>query len=129
MNAPIYLVVCYVLVLIFISLFFVKKAVNSFEEYSLAGRSLSFVYIFLSYLGTWLSGGVILGLAASAFKWGFYQYWIIGAAYCFGFWASRLAILFTGLLAFSSCILIYDIFSLYISGAFLSGSIIVLPYL
>jgi SSS family solute:Na+ symporter len=85
MNAPIYLVVCYVLVLIFISLFFVKKAVNSFEEYSLAGRSLSFVYIFLSYLGTWLSGGVILGLAASAFKWGFYQYWIIGAAYCFGF--------------------------------------------
>lgn len=85
MNVPIYLVVGYVFALIFISLFFAKKTVNSFEEYSLAGRSLGFVYIFLTYFGTWISGGVILGLAASAFKWGLYQYWIIGVAYCFGF--------------------------------------------
>lgn len=79
------IVVLYVMALILISLFFVKKVINSYEEYSLAGRSLGFVYIFFNFFGTWISIGAILGLAGNAFKWGLSQYWIIGVAYSLGF--------------------------------------------
>jgi len=85
MNLQAYLVIIYIITIVSISSFFIKKVINSYEEYSLAGRSLGPVYIFLTYFGTWISGGIIIGLADSSFKWGLYQYWIIAVSYCFGF--------------------------------------------
>ena len=34
--------------------FLIKKALNSYEDYSLCGRRLSPLYIILTYLGTWI---------------------------------------------------------------------------
>lgn len=81
----IYGVLVYVVVLFIISAFFVKKALNSFEEYSLCGRSLSATYIMFTYLGTWIGGGTIIGLASSSYLSGVGQYWILAIPYVTGY--------------------------------------------
>lgn len=74
----------YVLVILFISGFFVRKSIKSYEEYTVAGRSLGFFFIFFTYFSTWISGAVIIGLATMAFEWGIYQYWFIAVTYIMG---------------------------------------------
>lgn len=68
-----------------ISLYFIRRAVQSFDDYSVASKSLGIIYTFFSYFSTWISGAIIIGLAGSSFKWGLYQYWIIAVSYCIGF--------------------------------------------
>ena len=80
-----YGVVFYIVILFMLSAFFVKKALNSFEEYSLCGRSLSALFIVFTYLGTWIGGGTIIGLSSSSYLSGVGQYWILGIPYITGF--------------------------------------------
>jgi SSS family solute:Na+ symporter len=80
-----YGVLLYIVTLFVVSAFFVKKALNSFEEYSLCGRSLSALFIVFTYLGTWIGGGTIIGLSSSTYLSGVSQYWILGIPYITGF--------------------------------------------
>lgn len=72
-----YFVIAYIVVLFLLSAFLIKKALNSFEEYSYCGRSLSIGFIFFTYLGTWIGGGTIVGLVGRSYDFGASQYWII----------------------------------------------------
>jgi len=81
----IYGIAAYIIALFVLSAFFVKKALNSFEEYSLCGRSLSFVYIAFTYMGTWIGGGTIIGLSSSAYENGVGQYWVFAVPYLTGY--------------------------------------------
>jgi solute:Na+ symporter, SSS family len=70
--------------LIAISTFFIKKSVSSYEEYTIASKSLGFCFTFFTFFSTWISGATILGLATISFEWGLYQYWFIGVTYIMG---------------------------------------------
>ncbi len=82
-----YGVLIYIAILFLLSAFFVRKALNSYEEYSLCGRKLTPVYIVFTYLGTWIGGGTIIGLSSSSYLSGVSQYWILAVPYitCFAF--------------------------------------------
>lgn len=82
-----YGVLIYIAVLFLLSAFFVRKALNSYEEYTLCGRKLTPVYIIFTYLGTWIGGGTIIGLSSSSYLSGVSQYWILAVPYltCFLF--------------------------------------------
>lgn len=77
--------ILYVVAIFFISLFLVKKAINSYEDYSLCGRSLTAVYIFMTYLGTWIGGGTIIGLASWSYLSGVSKYWVLSIPCIVGF--------------------------------------------
>ncbi len=81
----IYALIVYVLILFVLSAFFTKKSLNSYEEYSLCGRSLTITYIFMTYLGTWIGGGTIIGLSSWTYLSGVGKYWVISAPYFLGF--------------------------------------------
>ena len=72
-----YFVIAYIIILFLLSAFLIKKALNSFEEYSYCGRSLSIVFVLFTYLGTWIGGGTIIGLVGRSYDFGASQYWII----------------------------------------------------
>jgi solute:Na+ symporter, SSS family len=74
----------YAFVVIIISFFFIKKSIRSYEEYTLANRSLGYFFMFFTYFSTWISGATIIGLATVAFEWGMYQYWFIAVTYIMG---------------------------------------------
>lgn len=77
MATYLYGVIIYIIILLVISGFCIKKALNSFEEYSYCGRSLAIHYIMLTFLGTWIGGGTIVGLIARGYAFGANQYWVI----------------------------------------------------
>ena len=83
----VYGVLAYIIILFLLSAFFVKKALNFYEDYSLCGRKLTPIYIIFSYLGTWIGGGTIIGLSSSSYLSGVSQYWILAVPYvtCFLF--------------------------------------------
>ena len=83
----VYGVLVYIVILFLLSAFLIKKALNSYEDYSLCGRRLSPLYIILTYLGTWIGGGTIIGLSSSSYLSGVSQYWILAVPYvtCFAF--------------------------------------------
>lgn len=56
----------------------------SYEEYTIASKSLGFIFTFFTYFSTWISGATILGLATISFEWGLYQYWFIAVTYIMG---------------------------------------------
>ncbi len=58
--------------------FFTSKALVSYSEYSYCGRSLTIVLFFFTYLGTWIGGGTIVGLAEKSYINGASQYWMFG---------------------------------------------------
>lgn len=72
-----YVVVLYILILFILSAFVIKKALNSYEEYSYCGRSLSIAFVLFTYFGTWIGGGTIVGLVGKSYEFGANQYWII----------------------------------------------------
>lgn len=74
----------YAFIVIIISAFFIKKSIRSYEEYTLANRSLGYFFMFFTYFSTWISGATIIGLATVAFEWGMYQYWFIAVTYIMG---------------------------------------------
>lgn len=82
-----YGVLVYIVILFLLSAFFIRKALNSYEDYSLCGRKLTPVYIVFTYLGTWIGGGTIIGLSSSSYLSGVSQYWILAVPYitCFAF--------------------------------------------
>ena len=84
--------VLYVLALFGISIFFARKAVISYEEYNLCGRSLSFVYAVMTYFGTWVGGGTIIGLVGLSYLSGLGNYWIMSIPYIVGFFFALLFI-------------------------------------
>lgn len=77
----------YILILFLLSAFFVKRALNSYEEYILCGRSLTIGYIIFTYLGTWVGGGTIIGLAGLSYEQGARSYWLfaVPTIVCFFF--------------------------------------------
>ncbi len=77
-------IAAYVFAVIFISGIFVRKSIRSYEEYTVASRSLGFFFTFFTYFSTWVSGAVLIGLATMAFEWGIYQYWFIAVTYIMG---------------------------------------------
>lgn len=76
-----YGVLLYVVILILLSAFFIRKALHSYEEYSYCGRSLTIGFIFFSYLATWVGGGTIIGLVGKTYQEGAGQYWIIAISF------------------------------------------------
>lgn len=88
----IYALIVYVIILFVLSAFFTKKSINSYEEYSLCGRTLTITYIFLTYLGTWIGGGTIIGLSSWTYLNGVNKYWVISAPYFMGFFFALLFI-------------------------------------
>lgn len=78
MLAAIYVVGAYVVILFVLSAFVIEKALHSYEEYSYCGRSLSIVFILMTYFSTWIGGGTIVGLVERSYEFGASQYWIIG---------------------------------------------------
>ena len=66
--------------LFLLSAFFVKRALNSYEEYTLCGRNLTIGYIIFTYLGTWVGGGTIIGLAGRAYDHGAVSYWVFASS-------------------------------------------------
>lgn len=77
-------ILIYVIVIILISIFFIRKSVESYGEYAVANKSLGFFFTFFTFFSTWISGATILGLATITFKWGVYQYWFIAITYLVG---------------------------------------------
>lgn len=75
----------YIIVIFLLSAFFVKRALNSYMEYSFCGRSLTFFFVFFTYLGTWIGGGTIIGLAEKSYMNGANQYWMFGISCLAGF--------------------------------------------
>ncbi len=53
-----------------------KRALHSYEEYILCGRALTVGYIIFTYLGTWVGGGTIIGLAGISYLNGASSYWL-----------------------------------------------------
>ncbi len=84
--------VLYILALFSISIFFARKAVSSYEEYNLCGRSLSFAYVVMTYFGTWVGGGTIIGLVGLSYLSGISKYWIMSIPYIVGFFFAFLFI-------------------------------------
>jgi len=75
----------YILAIFIISLYFVKKAVYSYEEYSLCGRSLTYFYMVITYLSTWIGGGSIIALVTLSYLSGVSQYWLVSMPCLIGF--------------------------------------------
>lgn len=82
MYLSLYWVAIYIIILFALSIFVVKKALDSFSQYAYCGRSLSIGYIMMTYLGTWIGGGTIIGLVSSSYESGASQYWVIALS-CF----------------------------------------------
>lgn len=76
-----YGVILYVIILFILSAFCIKKALNSYEEYSHCGRSLTIGFIIFTYLATWIGGGTIVGLVGKTYGAGAGQYWIIAISF------------------------------------------------
>ncbi|WP_027399152.1 sodium:solute symporter family protein [Anaerovorax odorimutans] len=76
-----YGVILYVIILFLLSAFCIKKVLNSYEEYSHCGRSLSISFIIFTYLATWIGGGTIVGLVGKTYGGGAGQYWIIAISF------------------------------------------------
>lgn len=78
MLESVFIVGIYVVILFILSIFAIEKAINSYEEYGYCGRALSIAFIIISYFGTWIGGGTIVGLVARSYQFGANQYWVIG---------------------------------------------------
>jgi SSS family solute:Na+ symporter len=89
-GVTVYGVFAYVALLFLLSGVFLRKVINSFEEYSLCGRSLTIFFIFSTYLGTWIGGGTIIGLSSWAYSSGVSRYWVFSVPYFFGFFFALL---------------------------------------
>ncbi len=76
-----YGVIAYVIILFVLSAFFIKKALNSYEEYSYCGRSLTIGFVIFTYMATWIGGGTIIGLVGKTYQGGAGQYWLIGISF------------------------------------------------
>lgn len=78
--------ICIYIVAIFLmSAYFVRRALTSYMEYCFCGRSLTITFIIFTYLGTWIGGGTIVGLAGKAYSSGASQYWIFSISCLAGF--------------------------------------------
>ncbi|HPO05026.1 MAG TPA: sodium:solute symporter family protein [Bacillota bacterium] len=84
--------ILYTGILFGLSAFFVKRALNSYEEYTLCGRTLTIWYVILTYMGTWIGGGTIIGLAGSSYMNGVGQYWIFASSCVAGYFFAMLFI-------------------------------------
>ncbi len=82
----------YIGILFVLSAFFVRRALNSYEEYTLCGRTLTIWYVILTYMGTWIGGGTIIGLAGSSYMNGVGQYWIFASSCIAGYFFAILFI-------------------------------------
>jgi solute:Na+ symporter, SSS family len=74
----------YVAILFVLSAFFVKRALASYLEYNFCGRNLSLAFVIFTYLGTWIGGGTIIGLAGQSYRSGMNQYWLFGISCLMG---------------------------------------------
>lgn len=74
----------YVAMLFVLSAFFVKRALASYLEYNFCGRNLSMAFVVFTYLGTWIGGGTIIGLAGKSYQSGMNQYWLFGISCLMG---------------------------------------------
>lgn len=83
-NIPFLTIIIYVAIVISISVFFTRKSISSYKEYTIANTSLGFFFTFFTYFSTWISGATIIGLATMSFKWGLHQYWFLAVTYIMG---------------------------------------------
>lgn len=84
--------VLYAIILFSLSAFFIRRALNSYEEYTLCGRALTIWYVILTYMGTWVGGGTIIGLAGSSYMNGVGQYWVFASSCVAGYFFALLFI-------------------------------------
>lgn len=70
--------VIYVVSLFVLSGYFVKRVLNSYMEYNFCGRNLTLAFVVFTYMGTWIGGGTIIGLAGRSYLNGVNQYWLFG---------------------------------------------------
>jgi SSS family solute:Na+ symporter len=74
----------YVVVVLLMSALFLRKAVSSYREYTLANKSMGFLLTVFTFFSTWVNGATLIGLATMSFRWGISQYWIIAITYIMG---------------------------------------------
>lgn len=84
---PITMVVitAYIIILFLLSAYFVKRALISYEEYAFCGRQLTLFFIILTYFGTWIGGGTIIGVIGGAYAGDTDPYWIFAMSCFFGY--------------------------------------------
>lgn len=83
--ASVLFICVYITAIFILSAYFVKRALTSYMEYCFCGRSLTTTFIIFTYLGTWIGGGTIIGLAGRAYLNGASQYWIFSISCLAGF--------------------------------------------
>lgn len=84
-SISILILLSYIFILFILSAYFVKRALISYEEYAFCGRQLTIWFIILTYFGTWIGGGTIIGLIGGAYEDGAGPYWIFAMSCLFGY--------------------------------------------
>lgn len=68
-------IVCYFIFLFVFSLFMDRK-IKTYEDYNMAGRSVSVIPLILTFVGTGVGGATLLGYMENGYRLGFGQQWI-----------------------------------------------------
>lgn len=70
----IYGIIIYVLIMLLISFYDMKK-IKSFEDYSLAGKNQSFIFVFASLMATMIGASATIGIGDKVVEIGFPAFW------------------------------------------------------
>ncbi len=70
----IYGIIIYILIMLFISFYDIKK-IKSFEDYSLAGKNQSFIFVFASLMVTMIGASATIGIGDKVVEIGFPAFW------------------------------------------------------
>lgn len=89
------LVVVYFLFLLGVSLYINKKNIKTYDDYNVAGRSVSLFPLILTFVGTAVGGSILLGYMENGFLFGMGQQWLnfgilIAGVFILGFFLKRI---------------------------------------
>lgn len=70
------IVIFYFLFLFAISFYINKKSIKTYDDYNVAGRSVSMFPLILTFLGTAIGGSTLLGFMTNGYNFGMGQHWL-----------------------------------------------------
>ncbi|GAA0591330.1 sodium:solute symporter [Virgibacillus siamensis] len=70
------IVVVYFLLLICFSYYINNRKIKNYEDYNVAGRSVSMFPLILTFVGTAVGGSILLGFMENAYRFGMGQHWL-----------------------------------------------------
>lgn len=71
------LVIIYFIFLFLISVYINKKSIKTYDDYNVAGRSVSMFPLILTFVGTAVGGATLLGFIQNGFRFGMGQQWLV----------------------------------------------------